>query len=157
MITALLIAGNGLFFTKTQTSEELFDQYYRTEDLPSFRKRDSDTSTLQEAITFFNNKEYKEAITVFNAYTNAQGDASLTIYVYTGISYAALGDEQQAVEAFDRLINSESIDRFKGLWFKALSQLKLGNKVRAREALVILKSKTSFKSKETEELLKQLE
>lgn len=157
VITVLLIAGKGLILTKTQTPGELFDQYYRTEDLPSFRKRGTDKSTLQEAITLFNNYEYKEALGLFNTYMDKEEDVSLSIHVYSGISYAALEDEQRANEEFDKLINSKSIDRSKGLWFKALSYLKLGNKERAIEALEMLKNKRGFKYKETTLLLEQLD
>lgn len=157
VVTLLFIAGKGLIFPKNQTPGELYDQYYRTEDLPSFRKRGTDKSTLQEAITLFNNYEYKEALGLFNTYMDKEEDVSLSIHVYSGISYTALEDEQHATEEFDKLINSKSIDRSKGLWFKALSYLKLGNKERAIEALEILKNKRGFKYKETQLLLEQLD
>ena len=47
-----------------------------------------------------------------------------TVFLYIGMTQLNLNKPEAAISSFDKVINSQILDRSKGLWFKALLYVK---------------------------------
>ncbi len=156
-IAFLLISSISYFFLQQNNSKKLFAQYYSVNDLPSVIKRSDQQDALIQGVLKFKKLDYKEALKMFDSYKNADNDINPSVYLYAGISNMELAQYDKALLEFDNIILSNSIDRSKGLWFKALLYLKKQDKVNAKIILEkIVKNGSNFKFKQAKELLEIL-
>ncbi len=156
-IAFLLISSVSYFFMNQNTTEKLFAQYYSVNDLPSVIKRGNNQDQFTEGVLKFKTLDYKEALKLFDSYKNTDNDLNPSVYLYAGIANMELELYNKALLEFDKMVRSNSIDRSKGLWFKALLYLKKQDEVNAKITLgKIAENSKNFKFKETEEILKKL-
>jgi len=153
----VLLLGATFFFQmfKQPSSEKMYANYFSLEDMPSLTQRDDGESSLKLALSAFKTKDYSAANNNFKEYLSLNANADPRIYLYTGISLLEMDQFENALLEFDKLIDSESLDRSKGYWFKALAYLKVGNNTKAKEVLSELQS-TDFNFNKAQQLLEDL-
>ena len=156
ILTILIITTIGVFFFGSDTNSQLYASYYSPKDVPSIVTRGDETA-LNLGAAAFQNKEYAEAMKVFENYLNSEANFNPSVYIYTGLSNLELGQHTEAISEFDKLINSNSIDSSKGLWFKALAYLKMDQTEDAKQVLeIITESSNNFNYNKARELLDEL-
>ncbi len=155
-IAAIFILGffvTNLFFDQ-KSNAALYNEYYTDMDLPSLVKRGSQNKLLQDGIVAFKAKEYKEAITAFQKYMDTSKDENPLIHAYIGFSHLETNQIEKSLNSFDTLLRSDSIDRSRGLWYKALAYLK-DNRIEASKKVLskIIGDSLNYNYKKAKELL----
>ena len=137
-------------------SDELFDTYYNTRDLPSFTLKNDNTSTIIKAEALFKEGNYTDALELFDLIT---GDESKNpgIYIYKALCYLNLKQYDDALKYLDLLEKSNTIDYHKAYWFKTLLYLKQDKKESAIKSLnKLLENKNNFNYQKALKLYDQL-
>ncbi|MEL6811420.1 MAG: tetratricopeptide repeat protein [Bacteroidota bacterium] len=156
-IAILLVGTFALFNLRGTSPEKLYAQYYATEDLPSMIKRDDTTSALKEGVLAFQEQDYQMALSSFDAYLKSGVEIDPGVYLYQGAAHMELEAIEEALKAFDKMISSNSLDRSKGLWFKALAYLKAKETENAKSILQdIVDHPEYFNHSQAKELLEDL-
>ncbi len=146
------------FFFLKYSEKDLYADYYKIEELPSFTSRSGKSSLLTSAKSNFRNKQFDKSLSDFNEYIekDAEGVDPL-IYIYTGLIYSEKNELEKAIEQLTLLENSDNIDNTRAFWYKVLVYLKFDKKVEAKEMLsFILKDPNNYKYKEAKEILEKL-
>jgi len=157
-IAASVIVFVGYFvFNDSPTSLEVYSDYNDWSNLPSLTSRgDSDNVLLVNGEKAFLNKEYKEAAIYFEDFLTTSNNSANAL-LYYGVSNIELGHYAKALDAFNQLISSETLDRSKGYWYKMLTYLKMEDKKNAIIQLeLIVKDSGNYKFVEAQELLEKL-
>lgn len=137
--------------------EDLYVKYFDTQELPSLVVRGDNESQLVKAQHHFEEKEYVEALSIFEQQLDHNPRQKSTLFVYKGISEMELNQFAKAAQTFELLSTSNLLDASKGFWYAALLQLKQGNVSEAKKELErILESRENYKFKEAKTLLGQL-
>ncbi|MFK7832986.1 MAG: hypothetical protein AB8B52_06900 [Winogradskyella sp.] len=153
--SVVLFLGFQLLFNNSVTNQDLYNDYVMFSDLPSFVSRSDDANVLIEAERLFENKNYSEALVLFNS-VKATQKYDGTLMIYTGLSELELGNYEAALFTFDYLTDSDFLDAEKGYWYKALALLKYDQSEEAKVLLDYIVSNNLFKTKEATTLLDQL-
>lgn len=158
-IAASLILLIGYFsINKGLTNSEIYSSYYSLEDLPSFVSRGNiNNDLLLKGEQAFNNKNYKLAEQYFNQLINDNGEISGNMLLYLGLSQLELNKHDASINSFNQLLNSKTIDRSKGYWYKTLVYLKMDDRDNAiSELKKIVQDNNNFNYKLARELLIKL-
>jgi len=157
-IALLIVSSIGLFFmNELKGFDKLYAQYYTSRDLPSIIKRGEQSSSLEKGVLAFKADSLSKAMEYFNSYKNTQPKEEVAVYLYTGATQLKLNNIQKAIEQFDIVINSNSLDASKGMWFKALTYLKAKDKTKAKAVLIeISKNPSYFNHNKAKEILDKL-
>lgn len=154
-IAVLFISVLSYFMLNQNTTQNLYANYYSVNDLPSVIKRDNNQNDLINGVTKFKTLSYKEALVEFKNYKKTTTDLNPSVYLYAGMANMELKQYDEAIIEFDKIINSNTIDKSKGIWFKALLYLKKEEINNAKEILKQI-TQNDFKYKEAKELLQKL-
>lgn len=128
IFTAMAVAASILLLVFVwqpwQSALSPYDQYaqFPTAD---FTSRSTDVHDLQAMQNAYNNKEYAEAITLFDQYLSVNDDAE--IIMLNGISNLNIGNHNRANELFTEVISGKSTFIHDAAWYLALSYLKQDN------------------------------
>jgi hypothetical protein len=155
----LLITLNTFNFTNQNLGQKYYEQYIMLEDLPSFTKRgvvEDEAKNLMLAEGYFKKGNYGDALISLGNISNIELKNG-NFYVYKAISQIELMQYEEATKTLDVLINSNLIDSPKGYWYKSLLYIRSNEFSKAKNELKNLRSKSEYKRKEVEELLKELE
>ncbi len=155
-LAAIFVLLFGLFFT-SNSNADLYTDYYKPSELPSFTSRSDQASLLSKASTAFKEGNLDISLTSFQEYNITAKEINPLVYVYTGLIYSEKGNLEEAIKQLDLLENSQSLDNSRALWYKALTYLKFDKSTNAKETLIsIIRDSTNYKYKEAKELLAKL-
>lgn len=157
-IILLALTINFFFTKKTIHVDEIYSEYVYAKKMPSFRSRGEIkvNEKLIQAERLFIDKEYKKAIHLFkNGLEKDQNNG--IIYIYMGLSYIELQDFDNAENILNKLLESNSIDAEKALWYKSLLYVKTNEIEKSKVLLNKIIKKSSYKKREAKELLSKLE
>ena len=153
-----IVSAIGLIFQGEQGTEQLYAQYYSTNDLPSVIRRGTSNTLLEKGALAFQNSNYSDAMTFFENYEATTTEPEVALYLYKGATYMEQNQFYKAIQEFELAIDSESIDATKGFWFKAMAYLKAGDEQKARNILTDIANHVwYFNNDKAKELLKDLE
>ena len=153
---AVVLLVLGLNFFGTSNPSALYDSFYSPADLPSFTTRSDASEDLLTGMNAFNSEKYEEAIKRLTAFAKAEDE--LSAYLYTGTAYLELGQLENALNEYNKLANSASLDASKAQWFKTLLYLKTEQTELAIKQLKEITSDASnFNYAKAASLLKKLE
>ena len=138
IIVAVSIA-IGFIFDKEPDLTSYYTAYADWDQLPSLTNRSEENNDLAIAEQAFKAEDFQKAISMFNAYRSKNPD-NPQILVYLGAAYLEQGNDAMALQTFNLLANSDSIDSSRGLWYIALTHLKYERK---DEAVTMLKKISS--------------
>lgn len=153
----LLLFSLVTFYGK-KSYNELFEQYYNENELPSFTTRGTQiNSDFDKGINAFKKQDYKKTVTSLKEYLNQYKEANPIVYAYIGMSYLQLNQPELALTNFDKLLTSESIDAPKALWYKSLVYLKMEEKIKLEETLnLVIRHPSQYKSEAAKKMLKEI-
>ena len=143
IIFIIMIACTLYFFTN-QKSEDLYAQYYDPSDLPSMITRSGGDTNVEKAVIAFQNQNFAESLKLLDQSKDTLVQKEIPYLLYYGVASLENGNWTQALTKFDAVINSNSIDRSKGYWFKALVYLKMGDKENAINLLNEIKTHRDY-------------
>lgn len=156
-ITAAVIVSSLIFnnmFIENNT-KNLFKTYYNSDI--SLNLNRSGSNGLAEALISYNQKNYQDAISIFNEIL-ASDSSNIAVAFYAGVSYIETEDYNNAIKLFNHIIidqNNLYIEHAE--WFLALCYLKTGNKDKAiKEFEKISKDTINYHNIEAKEILKQI-
>ena len=152
-IVVLLTSALFLLF-QNPSSEKLYAQYYSDSDLPSVINRGEEVGSLEKGVLSFQESQFEEAIAFLKQPTNDE-DKEVARRLYLGMSYVENQEYERGIQEFDLVVSANSIDATRGLWFKAITYLKMDNKSRAMEVLKMLEP-GNFNFDKAQRLLEEL-
>lgn len=154
-IAAILIAAIFVFYPKDPTMSSLYEEYHNWEELPSHTTKGDGANSIKELESLFRSENYNGVIILANSLNITA--SSPQAWLYIGVSHLELDQYQTAIQSFDHLIQSNSIDFHKGYWYKALTFLKQDDKEKCIEVLkIIVANPTYFSHENAKKLLKEL-
>ncbi len=147
-----------LFVFKDNSNDKLYAEYIQLDDIPSLITRGEENDKLiEKGQILFENKKYNEAADVFVKYQKEAKSINPLSYIYTGVAYLELDKFDKAINQFDSLARSNTLQSKKSDWYKAMVYLKQNNKELLLQTLsTIVKDKNNFKHLEAQELIRQI-
>ncbi|WP_108869652.1 tetratricopeptide repeat protein [Aquimarina aquimarini] len=159
-IAAVLILGIYITskFGTTMDHNNLYMKHKNWEELPSLTSRGNNTD-LTKGEKMFKQQNYQEAVKIFKKHQlESSEDINPQIVVYVGVAYLELEQHKLAIESFEQLKESNTLDATKAYWYLALTYLKMNQESKAKENLQILAGDTTaYKHQEALELIKALQ
>lgn len=144
------------FLLQKESSQKLYSTYLNQTELNSFITRGDNKNELIEAQTFFENKDYAKALTIFEKAILNKKNVSSNLYLYIGITQLKLDKTEKALSTFNALIHSDLLDAPKGYWFKALLYLKDEDTKKSKEILNEIVEKKLYNYQKAKKLLLEL-
>ena len=100
---------------------------------------------------------YKKAEQLFSEHINKQSNFNPNVVLYLGVSNLELNNYDKALLNFEKLIQSNSIDKSKGYWYKTLTYLKMDDRNLAiKELKIIVENPSNYNYNKAKELLEKL-
>ena len=153
-VILLLFSLSYFIISDTNSSSQLFSKYYDVSDLPSFTVQDYDKSALAKAEYLYNTNKFEDALAAFNVIESEQDEFTPNLYVYLGLCHMQLGNFEEALIKLDTLLQSDTLDNHKALWYKCLVYLKQDKSDKALEVLnIILEKSTNFNYEKAKSLI----
>jgi hypothetical protein len=142
--------------SKKNTTKELYNFYFSTEDIPSLVDRTSNTKIANAEILFLK-KDYKKAFQIFNeSLQSSDTQTHSSIYLYLSICQIKENLFDDAETTLNQLISSDLIDSEKGYWYKGMLYLKTNSIEKLKNVLKLIIAEKYFNYKKAEELLNKL-
>ena len=149
----LCCLGAYLFFQE----DDLFQENYSSQDLPSLVSRGDNQSVLNDLAIAFQSNDFEQVVTLYNSIMNQNESLDETIFLYGGVAYIFLNDYEKASSEFDKMLNSNSINKSKALWFKAIMYMKSKDKELLSSTLrEISKDSTNFNYNKAIKILEEI-
>lgn len=148
-----------LFVFKDTNYDDLYASYVQIDAIPSLVTRGEDTDKLLEnAQLLFEDKKYQKATESFTKYHKTETSIDPLSYIYNGIAYIELDKFDEALEQFERLASSNTLQAKKANWYKALVFLKQKKKAKLKDVLqTMLSDKNNHKYDQAKELLEKID
>ncbi|QHI37809.1 hypothetical protein IMCC3317_31920 [Kordia antarctica] len=144
-------------FTQSITANDAFEQYHDWNTLPSFQTKSAAENNLAKASKLFQEKKYQEALTIFTEYEKENNTYNPQIQLYIGVSQLELENYQEAIQTFNTLKNSNTIDAHKAYWYTALTYLKQNDAENAKKVLnSLVQISGNYNYEKAKKLLKKL-
>jgi tetratricopeptide (TPR) repeat protein len=144
MAAAILILFGYFNFFGNSSTEKLYHEYKDWSSLPSLTERFDNATDLSKGEQFFKNENYQKAVAIFKVNIDST-NKNPQILAYLGASYLELGDYKSATETFDDLLATNSLDKTKAYWYKALILLKQNQKKEALKMIdTIITKETNY-------------
>ncbi|MFD0962562.1 hypothetical protein [Pseudofulvibacter geojedonensis] len=120
----LLAVGYSLWFTDSNTPENLYADYSDLSSLPSLTLRNDADKLLSDAEQLFLEKEYTNALIALELYEAKYKTSNPSTILYKGICLLETNNFNKAAETFTLLQNSNTLDSDKAYWYLAMTHLK---------------------------------
>jgi len=139
------------------SSTELYASYINTTELPSLSIRGNENTDIRtKAQHLFEQKKYRQALTIFNNELDLSKKQTATVYLYMGIAQIELHQFEKAENSFDALIHSGFMDAPKGHWYKALLYLKMDKTEDSKIILNTIVKEKHYNYQQAYDLLNEL-
>lgn len=158
-VAAVLIIAIFILYPKDVNLSSLYEEYHNWEELPSYiSKGETDKDTYKKLESLFLNKEYQTVISQANQIDPTVFEIDQQASLFIGVAHLELDQYEEALQIFDQLITSNSLNAHKGYWYKAMVYLKQGDKEKAIDMLTIISNNTSYyKHDIAKELLRKVD
>ncbi|HRO48344.1 tetratricopeptide repeat protein [Agriterribacter sp.] len=156
-VLVLALAGYFLFFQSRADLPQLADRYVKEDLLHLSLTMDGAKDSLQQGMAAYNNKDYPQAIQLFEAVYKAHPDNSDALK-YAGIAYLITKAYNRALACFDELAAKKELFSNPGVFLKAVTLLQRnqqGDKEQAEQLLQQVMDEKSDGSKEAARWLKK--
>jgi tetratricopeptide (TPR) repeat protein len=141
-------------FKQSITATDAFEQYHDWTSLPSFQTKSASENNLAKASALFQEEKYQEALAIF---TKESDTYNPQIQLYIGISQLELENYHEAIQTFDKLLNSNTVDNHKAYWYTSLTYLKQNDAEKAKKVLnTLIENPTNYNYEKARKLLKKL-
>lgn len=157
LLAFIILVSAGMYFLYNGSNENLYAAYYTPSDLPSVITRGSNEATLSKAVIAFRSEDYQKALELLESSESIRNSNDVAVLLHHGIMYLETGNFPGAIDKFNKVIDSDSIDRTKGHWFKALTYIR--NKENKKAKLIlqeISKNPDFFNHAKAKQLLQKM-
>jgi tetratricopeptide (TPR) repeat protein len=140
------------------SSSELYAEYYQPAEINmSFRTaEDIVDSDLRSAMLFYENKDYSNAIALFEKILSTD-ESRIGLNLYSGISYMELSHYAEANENFKKIIDHKANAFIESAqWYLGLCYLKTGEVDKADEIFRAISTSEGYYKKEAKKVLKKI-
>ncbi len=156
---ALLVIGYQWLTNSDLSPEELYASNFETYPMllnqRSAEESTANSITYNNAITFYNKKEFTQAEAAFEKLLQDQPD-NVSFQFYQANIFLASQNATDAIPIFQKILDGNNpLFEEQARWYLSLAYLQLDLKENAKALLEIIK-KGQFKSKEASNILKQL-
>lgn len=138
--------------------DQLFLNYFepsKNVSAPIVRS-ETDETMLNNAFIAYSEKNYSEAIALFE--TSYEDSKNSELLFYEGNAYLAIGDIENAIAKFEEHLNYSDVLTNRSHWYLALAYLKSKNLEKAKlELKALIDSGETFKKDDAKSLLKKLD
>ena len=151
-------------FNKTSNVQDLYAQYAIHETIsPATRATNTDSTEAQKNYdslfavmqSFYNNKQYSKALPLLEDYTKKNvNDAEFIIA--TGVCYLETNQYNKADSVFKTVASTETVFKYKAIWYTALTSLKQSNIAQCKKSLQEIPAEAN-EYNNAQRLLKELE
>jgi tetratricopeptide (TPR) repeat protein len=158
-VAVLLAFGGYFYFTGSAVStEDLYAENY--EKYPNTvysitRGDETDNTAERRAFEAYEQNDFNRAVSYFEALRTDGNPGYVSFYLAQ--SYLANGDSQLALNEFNTIIEAGTTFKTEALWYAALCYLKMEKPNEANSLLQELIEEGTFRKKEAENLLEQLQ
>lgn len=144
-------------FMQSITANEAFEQYHNWDNLPSLVEKSNSEDNYAKAQELFQQKKYKEALAIFKQNEQESTTYDPKVQQYIGVCYIELENYHEAIQTFDVLRTSNTLDSHKAYWYTSLTYLKQNNAETAKKMLnTLVQDSSNYNYEKAKELLKKL-
>lgn len=151
---AVVLFGSYFFLNQHHSSNELFEQYYNTDEVYLNTRSGSvhSNSVLEQGLVLFESNKFEESIDYFE-----QLPTSVTALYYSGVAHMEIGEYEVAEFKFDQVI-SDYLNVFydQAQWYKGLCLVKLDKEQEAKTIFTMISQSNSYYKDQAIELAKQM-
>lgn len=153
----LMVAVAAFYMFNNPSASELYVAYKDSARLPSLVNRSS-VSDLSRFVALYEKGKNKEALSWLEGYLSSQpAEINPQLYLYKGELHLKLNQDAKAIETYQALLNSNTVDAEKARWFLALVYLKTGDKTSAENELrQLVNGDSAYQNEEAREILEKL-
>jgi tetratricopeptide (TPR) repeat protein len=147
------------FYGNPDNNDLFKDNFGLYPDVLSQRGQDEHANLiLEEAMSYYKNKDFENALSLFNELDKQSSQYSDAIKFYEGICLLGAGKDTEAADVF-RMATTDPGKPFyeQARWYLALTYLKTGNKKQASKLLQEITKTKSYNFAKAEKLLEKLE
>lgn len=139
------------------TTQKLIDRFYEPEVASvTLRGTDSNKDLLAKAMHLYNNKEYGQAIEIFEAILQEDG-SKIGLNLYSGISHMEIEKYDLANERFQRIIENKPNPFVESAtWYLGMCYLQTEKKDKALEQFEVLADTDGFYRKDAKRILRRM-
>lgn len=151
--TFIVLLGSSVYFNFFK--QDLYDKYFET--FPNVYQPivRGDSDERLKAFMYYENNKFIEAQHEFKFILKNEENANIRFYL--GLSYLNNNQFKQAITEFEKLNDTNFAFSAETLWYNALAEIKLENKLKAKKILVILNDKyPNYKATDVAEILETL-
>jgi tetratricopeptide (TPR) repeat protein len=159
--SAALVVGVFIFTmyltNRNFTTQKLIDRFYEPEVASvTLRGTDTNKDLLAKAMTFYNHKEYGQAIEIFESILN-EDESKIGLNLYSGISHMEIEKFDIANERFQRIIDDKPNPFVESAtWYLGMCYLQTENKEKALEQFEALVGSDGFYKKEAKRIIRRM-
>lgn len=139
-IAAMVVLLCALPFLINSDSKGDYDQYANWDSLPSLREKGDTQAKIIEGESLYLSGNYQEAIEYLKDNIDASDPYYSYALIYLGASYFQVDKLEEAHQAYDTLIATNTLQSSYGYWYKLLMYLKVENTEKTHEMLTLILS-----------------
>lgn len=142
------------FFWSGNTIGSQYEALAQWEDVPSIIEKGNAQNAAVKGETLFRAHDYDKVVSHFST-SDTLSPYSL---MYLGIAYLELDNTEKALQTFDKLLDTKSIESSRAYWYQLLAYVKEENKEKIKETLaIILSSEQNYNYKKALSLSEEWE
>jgi tetratricopeptide (TPR) repeat protein len=145
-----------LFFNKVNNNK-IVSEFYKPYDVTLVNRSANDhiIPLMREALYKYENKEYREAVTLFRKILEVKPEMTAS-YLYSGISYMELKEYVNAEKSFNAVIeHNDNLYIEQAEWYLGMVYLLTDQKEKAREQFLKIKEVDGYYSKAATKILRK--
>lgn len=142
---------------RNYSNEKLVEVYYQPAQTSiNFRSADPEKGILTEAMSLYNNKEYKKAIRLFEEILE-KDNSKLGINLYSGISHMEVKEYSKANERFQNILDEKPNPFVESAnWYLGLCYIMTNDRDKAYKVFDKLADQKGFYQKDAKRILKRI-
>ena len=157
---ALVIITSIIFIGKhTSSNTDIYKAYFQPAEISmSFRAGAEElNSDLRSAMTLYENKEYGEAIQLFEKILT-KDQSRIGLNLYSGISHMEIEEYDEAHKSFNKVINNKANAFIESAeWYLGLCYLKTDEQDKAIEVFKTIVERDGYYKKDAKKIIKKIQ
>lgn len=148
----------GLFNLFSLDSDKIIDKFYFPYEMSSVHRSAtlSIDQILQDALIKYDNKEYKDAVILFEKVLDAEPEM-ISAHLYSGISYFEIKEFNNAEASFKKVIDhNDNLYIEQAEWYIGFCYLMTGKKDKALDQFAKIASGNGYFNEKAKRILKKL-
>lgn len=138
---AILISVTSYFMFKQTTLETYYTEYANWTEIPSFIEKDQDVGAIAKGEVLYKEHQFQETADYFKEFLQTATEKQRPFgLMYLGAAYTELKQYESALNTFQSLTKTNTLESSRGYWYQLLIYLKLEQKDKVQEILTVILS-----------------